>query len=120
VTEDIDGESTRAGIGLFGEVGEIVDGYGAVIRGRALFAHEFQDDDSSVSVSSNAPNAVGSSFSAATRGADSAPFELGGEVVFGVGGKLLTAFGYDGSFGNSSIHTFRLGATYPLGGGIIK
>ncbi len=111
---DIETKSTRAGVGLFMEAGGIVDGFGTLFRAKALYGHEFQDDVQTASVTPLGGSSVGS-FSTDIRGADRAPFELGGEVVFGYNG-IITTFGYDGIFGDISDHRFRLGASVPLGG----
>lgn len=111
-TGDLDGKSTRAGLGAFLEAGEMVEGRGIVFRGKALYGYEFQDDTQRVAVSSNAPFSVGS-YNTLARAAGSAPLELGAELTFGLG-RVLTTVGYDGQFGDSSTHSMRFGATLPL------
>ncbi len=113
-TGDLETKSTRVGFGVFMEAGGIVDGYGSLFRAKALYGHEFQDDTKTASVTPTGTASAGS-FTTSVRGTDSAPFELGGEVVFGYGG-VITTFGYDGTFGDISDHRFRLGASIPLGG----
>ena len=113
-TDDLETKSTRVGFGVFMEAGGIVDGYGSLFRAKALYGHEFQDDTTTATVTPVGTNSAGS-FTTEVRGADSAPFELGAEVVFGYGG-VITTFGYDGIFGDISDHRFRIGASVPLGG----
>ncbi len=112
--DDLETTSTRAGLGMFLEAGNFVDGQGAMFRAKALYGHEFGDDTQTTSVTPLGPNSAGS-FSAQSRGADDAPLEFGAEVVFGYGG-VFTTFGYDGLFGDFSDHRFRVGASLPLGG----
>lgn len=111
-TGDIEAVSTRAGIGLFMEAGHLIDGQGSLFRAKALYGHEFGDDTKTASVTPLGENSVGS-FSTRVRGVDDAPLELGAEVVLGFRG-LLTTFGYDGLFGDTSNHRFRVGASMPL------
>ena len=113
-TEDLETTSTRAGIGMFLEAGNFIDGQGVMFRAKALYGHEFGDDTKTVSVTPLGPNSAGS-FSTEARGADDAPLEFGAEVVFGYRG-VFTTFGYDGLFGDFSDHRFRIGASLPLGG----
>lgn len=113
-TDGLETTSTRAGLGMFLEAGNFVDGQGAMFRAKALYGHEFGDDTQTVSVTPLGANSVGS-FSAQSRGVDSAPLEFGAEIVFGYGG-VFTTLGYNGLFGDFSDHRFRVGASLPLGG----
>jgi len=111
-TGDIEARSTRAGIGVFMEAGNLIDGQGSLFRMKALYGHEFEDATRTASVTPLGENSAGS-FSTRVRGADKAPLEFGAEIVLGFRG-MLTTFGYDGLVGDVSDHRFRVGASLPL------
>ena len=110
--EDIEARSTRAGLGVFMEAGELVEGQGSLFRAKLLYGYEFEDERQTVTVTPLGANSVGS-FSADGRGADKAPLEFGAEIVLGYG-PVITTLGYDGLFGDVSDHRFRIGASMPF------
>lgn len=111
---DIDGDSTRASLGLFLEGGDLNDeSIPAVFRVKALYTREFDSDP--ITVSARTQTSPNNRFSREGRGAQEDSLTIGAQLTYDFG-PVIGSLNYNVRVGEADDHSGSIDFSVPLGG----